>query len=154
MDFASGGTSDEQRNGPVPAGGIVSPKTWRLLGRGDVPESYVPFSGGTRSLAILQRMIDGPTEEERAVRAIELAERQRAEAVGRRQRKIRHMALVSMHEGIVRQLLEEHAPHEHEDRGSVYESCHGCAEGHDGEQGEYYQSWPCPTWQTISDATP
>lgn len=134
---------------------IVPPTTFRIFGSvRDEPEAYIPLAPGPHSRAILQRMIDGPTEEERAVIAQSRAEWRRAEAAERRQRKIRHMALVSMHDGVLRRLLEEHAPHEHEDRGSVYELCHGCAEGHDSEHGEYYQSWPCPTWQTISDATP
>jgi hypothetical protein len=128
---------------------IVPPSTWRVVGRADTPESYIPLAPGHRGRAILQRMKDGPTEEERMARA----ERDQARALARHQRKIRHLALLSLHDGLVRRLLEEHAPHETEYGGMVHEECHGCAQGYDSEYGDFCQSWPCPTWRTISDTS-
>lgn len=138
---------------------IVPPNTFRIFGSpNDVPEAYIPLAPGTRSRAILQRMVDGPTEEERVARTEAAIERDRERAVQRRLKTVRHMALLGMHEGLLKQLLEEHAPHEREFGGEVLQECHGCPAYQDDHPyhgvSEFHHEWPCPTWQTISDATP
>lgn len=120
-------------------------------------EFYIPIAPGPRSRAILQRMIDGPTEEER-VRTKQRDAKEEAE------RQARLETLRERHETLlqgqtlapVTNLLEQHAPVEIVDVGKVYLECHGCPSYYDydpfGDGSEQHHAWPCPTWQTISDS--
>jgi hypothetical protein len=131
----------------------VPPSTWRLVAdRASADEAFIPCTDPTRWLAIRQRMIDGPSEEEREdSRRRETKRRADMQAL-----RERHEFLVKFADSpVVSSLLEQHAPHDCQVRfGYTIQECHGCPESHDAEYGESYQSWPCPTWQTISDATP
>jgi hypothetical protein len=139
---------------------IIPPNTWRMIGRwgDDVPESYIPLAPGPRSRAILQRTIDGPTEEERMASQQATEKREADRYVQMRLHKLRHMTLVRLHpDGVVANLLVQHQPREVDRLGSSWLECHGCPAYQDDHpyQGltEVHHEWPCPTWQTISDST-
>jgi hypothetical protein len=111
-----------------------------------------------RSRAVLQRLLDGPTPEERERwdREATGAEVERREALG--QRIARHVVLADEHHGhpVLSALLNDHGPHTVEIDGKRHAECHGCPTFYsdDDEGGDWYHhAWPCPTWTTIAEQT-
>jgi hypothetical protein len=135
---------------------IVPPNTWRMIGRwsDDVPEFYIPLVTGSRSGAILQRMIDGPTEEERMAsqQAAEEREAQRRSVMDALERRHDELRRTHPERGIVAELLHWHRPRATLFADKTYLECHGCP-SYDDTGVEIHHEWPCPTWQTISDST-
>jgi hypothetical protein len=125
----------------------------------DGPESYVPISG-PRHLAVLQRLAEGPTAQERERWAREEVRREaeRREVLGRS--IARHVALVDEHSDhpVLNTLLAAHGPCLAESSdGRQYAECHGCpaywVDAPSGEPYEEHHEWPCPTWTTIAEQT-
>lgn len=133
---------------------------WTIIGdRSDEDEFYIPLAPGHRSRGILQRLVDGPTWEERMRIEKQMAKDEAKRLAEIERLRERHEELLHLHAlAPLKALLEQHAPVGISDVGRTYLECHGCPTYYDydpfGDGGEQHHSWPCPTWQTISDATP
>lgn len=137
---------------------IVPPQQWRVVGdRLTDDESFIPMT--PRDFAVFRKFQEGPTEEER-MRTKKLVAQQKAKRLADMAAlRERHEFLMKFSDSpAVSALLAQHAPHEGEEMGTVWQECHGCPSYHDydpfGDGSEQYHAWPCPTWQTISDSTP
>lgn len=132
---------------------VVPPQPWRVVGdRLADDEWFIPMT--PRHLEVFRKLQAGPTEEERT-ESQQRAERREME------RRSKLAALEARHselratfvEGVVADLLHEHRPRSVEHDGQTWLDCYGCP-SYDDTGVEIHHSWPCPTWQTISDATP
>lgn len=135
---------------------IVPPQSWRMVRDRVVrdDETFIPMT--PRDLEVFRKFQEGPTEGERAAMLTKSEQREAERVAEMKSLRERHEFLLKFSVApVVTTLLEQHAPRECVVRfGTVVDECHGCPESHDAEYGESYQPWPCPTWQTISDATP
>lgn len=125
------------------------PRHFRVIGdrHADI-EMFIPAYRG-----FIERLMRQDLSQSRKAAMAEAEANRLAEALTL---KSRHADLIARHVAspIVATLLDQHSPAEAVHGGTTYLECHGCPESHDIEYGESYQSWPCPTWQTISDSTP
>jgi hypothetical protein len=116
---------------------------WRIIGdQNPDDEFFIPFVGTPRSREILQRLIDGPTPEEREQSRLRQEARDREEAFAYQQILERHAELVATATPpIVVALLKAHAP----DQGC----CRACPSETDEYGNEYFQVAPCQVWKMI-----
>jgi hypothetical protein len=132
--------------------------SWRLISDTSTgPAAFLPFPptepARSRAITTWNHLVNGPTPEE--IKRYEELRKQQDDELREKlaEQMNRHAMLLTDHanDRIVAALLDRHAPNEQASVGQAF--CRGCPLGWNYDDGEYYQSWPCPVWTTIDDLT-